>query len=90
MQDERWRAAIEVAFTRKFAIVVEAARYDEAERLYHELRGEAGRERESLVNPTKALKLPRKVRPGSLAEKIDAQHPVAAALVEQLFGELMW
>jgi len=89
VKDERWRAAIEVAFTRKFAIVVEADRYDEAERLYHDLRGEAGRERESLVNPTKALKLARKVRPGSLAEKIDARHPVAAALVSQLFGELM-
>lgn len=89
VKDERWRAAIEVAFTRKFAIVVEAARYDEAERLYHELHGEPGRERESLVNPVKALKLARKVRAGSLAEKIEARDPVAAALVSHLFGELM-
>ncbi len=89
VRDERWRAAIEVAFTRKFAIVVAAEHYDQAERIYHELRADAGPERESLVNPVKALKLARKVRPGSLAEKIDARHPVAAALVSHLFGELM-
>ena len=89
VRDERWRAAIEVAFTRKFAVVVAAEHYDQAERIYHELRADAGRERESLVNPAKALKLARKVRPGSLAEKIDAGHPVAAALVSHLFGELM-
>jgi energy-coupling factor transporter ATP-binding protein EcfA2 len=89
VRDERWRAAIEVAFTRKFAIVVAAEHYDQAERIYHELRADAGRERESLVNPAKALKLVRKVRLGSLAEKIEARHPVAAALVSHLFGELM-
>ena len=89
VRDERWRAAIEVAFTRKFAIVVEATHYDQAERIYHELRAEAGRERESLVNPAKALKLARTVRAGSLAEKIETRHPVAAALVSHLFGELM-
>lgn len=89
MKDERWRAAIEVAFTRKFAIVVEAVHYDDAERIYHELRAESGRERESLVNPTKALKLARPVRPGSLAEKIEAAHPVARALVSNLFGEVI-
>lgn len=89
VRDERWRPAIEVAFTRKFAVVVDAEHYDQAERIYHELRSESGRERESLVNPAKALKLARKVRPGSLAEKIDAAHPVAAALVSQLFGELI-
>jgi putative exonuclease SbcCD C subunit/AAA domain-containing protein len=89
VKDERWRAAIEVAFTRKFAIVVESGNYDRAETIYHELRGGQSRERESLVNPRKALKLARPVAPGSLAEKIDPRHPVAAALIAHLFGDLM-
>lgn len=92
VKDERWRAAIEVAFTRKFAIVVAPEHYDQAERIYHELRAEAlGRDvgRESLINPGKALKLPNKTQRGSLAEKIETRHPVAAAIIGHLFGDLM-
>jgi energy-coupling factor transporter ATP-binding protein EcfA2 len=92
VKDERWRAAIEVAFTRKFAIVVTAEHYDQAEQIYHGLRAEAsGRDagRESLINPTKALKLPGKVTPGSLAEKIETRHPVATSIVAHLFGDLI-
>lgn len=58
VKDERWRAAIEVAFTRKFAIVVAGEHYNQAERIYHELRAEGiGRDagRESLINPAKDL-----------------------------------
>ena len=88
VRDERWRAAIEVAFTRKFAIVVDAAQYDAAERIYHELKT-AGPGQESLVNPTRALKFAAKPKPGSLAEKIETRHPVAAALVNSLFGNLI-
>jgi hypothetical protein len=92
VNDERWRAAIEVAFTRKFAIVVAQEHYDDAARIYHEMRaGALGRDvgRESLINPTKALKLPGQIKPGSLAEKIETRHPVAAAIVTHLFGALM-
>ncbi|MEI6715900.1 MAG: SbcC/MukB-like Walker B domain-containing protein [Verrucomicrobiota bacterium] len=84
---EQWRPAIEVAFTRKFAVVVAADHYDEAERIYHTLRDEA--RGESLVNPSKALKLKRPVKPGSLAEKLVTSHPVAEAILSQSFGELM-
>ncbi len=87
VNDERWRPAIEVAFTRKFAVVVDAEDYDAAERLYHQLRDSAAGE--SLVNPAKALKQKRAVQPGSLAEKLTTSHPVAAAVVNQLFGGLM-
>lgn len=92
VKDERWRAAIEVAFTRKFAIVVAAEHYDQAEQIYHGLRAETlGRDmgRESLINSTKALKLPGKMASGSLAEKIETRHPVAAAIVAHLFGDLI-
>ncbi len=90
--DERWRPAVEIAFTRKFAVVVAAEHYDAAEKIYHglkasELGGETGRE--SLINPTKALRLKKAVRAGSLAEKLRCRHPVAEAIVAQLFGDLM-
>lgn len=90
--DERWRPAVEIAFTRKFAVVVAAEHYDAAEKIYHglkaaELGGDTGRE--SLINPTKALRLKKAVRAGSLAEKLRCRHPVAEAIVAQLFGDLM-
>ena len=89
--DERWRPAIEVAFGRKFAIVVAAEDYDAAEKIYHslkatELGGESGRE--SLINPVKALKGKKAVRPGSLAEKLRATHPVAEAIISDMFGHV--
>jgi DNA repair exonuclease SbcCD ATPase subunit len=90
--DERWRPAIEVAFARKFAVVVAAEHYDQAETIYHSLKasdlgGDAGRE--SLVNPTKALQRRKSVKPGSLAEKVKASHPVAEAVISEAFGSLM-
>ena len=89
--DEQWRPAIEVAFTRKFAVVVSAEDYDLAEGIYQSLSAsELGTEggRESLVNPTKATKLKRSIRRGSLAEKISCNNPVAAALVSNFFGDV--
>lgn len=85
--DERWRAAIEVAFNRKFAVVVAEDHYDQALRIYHALRAECPQE--SLVHPIKALRLQRPAQPGSLAEKIQADHPIARALVDHLFGHLI-
>ena len=87
VNDERWRPAIEVAFTRKFAVVVATEHYDAAEKIYHQLREEA--RGESLVNPAKALKMKKPVRAGSLAEKLSTSHPVAEAIVSSLFGELI-
>lgn len=84
---EHWRPAIEVAFTRKFAVVVAPEHYEAAERLYHQLRDEAPRE--SLVNPNKALALKKPCNPGSLAEKLVTNHPVAEAIVSNLFGDLV-
>ncbi|HOW64769.1 MAG TPA: SbcC/MukB-like Walker B domain-containing protein [Candidatus Paceibacterota bacterium] len=85
--DEEWRAAIEVAFNRKFAIVVSDADYPAAVKIYQGLQAESPRE--SLIHPGKALRLARPVKPGSLAEKLRAEHPVARAIVSNLFGELM-
>jgi uncharacterized coiled-coil protein SlyX len=87
LTDEKWRAAVEVAFTRKFAVVVNEANYDKALKIYHGLGSDAPQE--SLINPAKALRLTKPVKPGSLAEKLRAEHPVARAIVQQLFGDLM-
>lgn len=85
--DETWRPALEVAFGRKFAVVVEESDYDTAEQIYRDLKNEASRE--SLVNPRHALTLKGSVKKGSLAEKLETSHPVAEALVSHLFGDLM-
>jgi len=95
--DENWREAIEVVFTRKFAIALNTdsdSDFKTALRIYHELREEGRREeqdarRESLIDPRKALKSTKTVRPGSLAEKLRAEHSVARAVVAQLFGDLI-
>lgn len=85
--DETWRPALEVAFTRKFAVVVTEEDFDQAEAIYHGLKGEAFRE--SLIHPRHALELTGRAKAGSLAEKLETSHPVAAALVNHLFGDLM-
>jgi energy-coupling factor transporter ATP-binding protein EcfA2 len=85
--EEDWRPAIEVAFTRKFSIVVAPEHYEDAELICYSLREET--RGESLVNPAKALKLKRPVRAGSLAEKLTTRHPVAEAIISHQFGELM-
>jgi len=87
VRDDEWRAAVEIAFTRKFAVIVSAEDYDQAERIYHELKTEANRE--SLINPRHALELKGTVREGSLAEKLETDHPVAQAIIAQAFGDLM-
>ena len=85
--DETWRPAVEVAFGRKFAVVVDEEDFDAAEEIYRSLKGDAARE--SLIHPRHALELKGEVRAGSLAEKLETSHPVAAALVRHLFGDLM-
>ena len=52
--DENWRAAIEVAFTQKFAVLVEEKHFAEALRIYHDLpAGTQGPKAaaESLIHP---------------------------------------
>lgn len=85
--DEKWRAAVEVAFARKFAVVVEEENYEAALKIYQAVRADSPLE--SLVNPQRALRAARLVKAGSLAEKLQASHPVAQAIVSQMFGDLM-
>ena len=63
------------------------ANYPAALKIYQGLKAESPQE--SLIHPGKALRLARPVKPGSLAEKLQAEHPIARAIVSNLFGELM-
>ncbi len=86
--DEGWRPAVEIAFARKFAVVVEERDFDQAERIFHGLKQNTARE--SLINPSQVLDSRRRqIRAGSLAEKIETSHPVARAIVDQTLGDLM-
>ena len=86
-EEEGWREAIEVAFKRKFAVVVAPEHYEKAEEIYDNL-GKESRD-ESLLNPVKALKLRKPIRKGSLAEKLVVTHPVAEAIISHFFGDLI-
>ncbi len=85
--DERWRAALEVVFSQKFAVVVSAEDYPEAQRIFHALKENVFPE--SLVIPQRARSLPGECRPGSLASKLETSHPVARALIDHLLGDII-
>lgn len=90
--DETWREALEVVFTEKFAIIVDAEHHPEALRLYHQLKPSVQTKDaalESLIHPTHLLTLPKETLPGSLAEKIETTNPIARALIDHLFGRMI-
>ncbi|MEP6670690.1 MAG: SbcC/MukB-like Walker B domain-containing protein [Chthoniobacter sp.] len=82
--DEDWRPAIELAFARKFAIVVSRDDYAEALRIYKDFAQDS--ERESLVDPERALARHPAGREDSLARKIECADSIARAVVNELFG----
>jgi chromosome segregation ATPase len=87
-KDEEWRPAIELAFTRKFAVVVGKDLYPEALQIYMK---EFSRDslKESLVDPDRALSRQSVVHPQSLANKLECRDPVAQAVVHELFGNVV-
>ena len=87
VNDEHWRPALEVAFGQKFAVVVDDADYNDANRIFHELKENVFPE--SLVIPSRARKLPGPRKPGSLAEKLDASHELARRIIDHLLGDLL-
>lgn len=82
--DEEWRPALELAFSRKFAVVVSAEDYPQALRIYKDFQHDS--QHESLVDSERALARMPKVQEKSLAEKITSEHPVARAVLDELFG----
>ena len=85
--DEEWRPAIELALTRKFAIVVSPEDYPEALRIYKEFSQDSLQE--SLIDPVKALSRTSRTLGNSLAEKISSDHPIARIVIDELFGSVV-
>lgn len=85
--DEKWRPAIEIAFGRKFAVVVAPEHYAMAEKIYRSMKGNAPGE--SLIHPGQALDMQPTVMLGSLAEKVETDDAVARKIVDHLFGRLI-
>lgn len=87
VEDEEWRPALELAFTRKFAVVVHPDDYPQALRIYKEFQRDSSHE--SLVDPDRALSRKPKVAEHSLASKIASNDPVARAVLDELFGSVI-
>lgn len=87
VNDERWRAALEVVFGQKFAVVVSEEDYKQADEIFYELKANASTE--SLVIPSRALKLSGKLHSDSLASKLDTDHPIALAFVNHYLGDII-
>ncbi len=87
VKNEKWRPALEIAFSRKFAVIVEPENYRYAETIYREMKAAAPGE--SLINPSQALDLRTSRELGCLAEHLECTDPVAQALVDHLFGRII-
>lgn len=87
VHDEKWRAAIEVAFDRKFAIVVSEANYAKALEVYRSFQLDSATE--SLVVPFRAQKAEPPVLPGSLSEKLNTDDPIVRSIIDLVFGDLL-
>jgi hypothetical protein len=87
--DETWRPALEVVFTQKYAIIVSEEVFEEAQRIYRDLKEDAGRE--ALINPDAALRLNSVPQDGSLARKLEVPtgNQIAIAVVNQLLGDII-
>ena len=82
---EEWRDALEMMLGRnRFAVVVAPEDYRRALEILKTTKSDF----ESLVHPREAAELPAAVRRGSLADKVEVKHPVAANFVRHLLGRI--
>lgn len=91
VSDENWRAAAEVVFEEKFAVLVAKDHYDQAAEILAKLPAselvQAGPQR--LVDPS-VLRAPKSgPKKGSLAEIFQTSDEEARLCIESLFGEMM-
>ena len=87
---ERWWPALELTLGRhRWSVIVERADYPAALEVLR--RTPAGREGESLVNPSEALALELRTNPrqNSLVAKVEMRHEVAHSLVHHLLGDVI-
>jgi hypothetical protein len=91
VEDENWRAAAEVVFEEKFAVLISEEHYEQALEI---LRGlpesdlvKSGSQR--LLHSGKILAEKSKRLKKSLAEIFRCAHPAVQACIDQLFGEMI-
>jgi uncharacterized protein YPO0396 len=85
--DESWQDAVEGLLGRdRFHLLVPPESYDSAMALYQRRRQKDGLHGVGLIDGERLLAYPKPARAGSLAEEIEAEHPVARALADLLLG----
>ena len=85
--DESWQNAVEGLLGRnRFHLLVPPDHYDAAMALYHRRRQKDGLHGVGLIDGERLLAHARPARPGSLAEQVEANHPVARAFADLLLG----
>jgi uncharacterized protein YPO0396 len=85
--DESWQDAVEGLLGRnRFHLLVPPAHYDAAMALYQRRRQKDGLHGVGLIDSERLLAHAKPARPGSLAEQVEADHPVAQALADLLLG----
>lgn len=89
--DESWRAAVEMVFEEKFAVLVTAGHYDEAKAILQRLPvadvNAAGSQ--SLLDLTALLARKPVAKKGSLAELLATTDDDARACIDALFGDMI-
>ncbi|NLI92022.1 MAG: AAA family ATPase [Peptococcaceae bacterium] len=88
--DETWRNAIEgYLHTQKFDLLVESQVFSEALALYEREKYTHGLEGVGLVDTEKEARYKGTMEKGSLAELLQADHPIIQARIEHLLGRVM-
>ena len=90
IEDEAWRNAIEgYLHTQKFDLLVEPQLFAEALALYEKAKWQHGLEGVGLVDTEKEARYLGTMEKGSLAETMQAVHPIIKARIEHLLGRVM-
>ncbi|HAV13315.1 MAG TPA: hypothetical protein DCX06_07490 [Opitutae bacterium] len=91
--DESWRAAIEVAFTEKFAVVVSDENYAQALEILHQMKAadsaQPGTPTQTLIRKNTFEAINYKTQNGSLASKIRTTSELARAVIDEWFGNVI-
>jgi len=91
VDDENWRAAAEVVFEEKYAVLVTSEHHDRALEILHGLPEadllKAGPQR--LINSDEMLAAKPRQLKKSLAEVLRSKHPTARACIDKWFGEII-
>lgn len=91
INDETWRPAAEVSLSEKFAVIVSPEHHESAAKILDQLSAHdvAKAGPQSLIDSAHLLSSKPKPEKKSLAEVFDCSDPVARAIIDQSFGNLI-